>query len=166
MEILSALGTSNILICRHNILEGKKWTVSSLFNSVFQIVGNCLRTYYEGEDYDQIQYNFGKCASKYWKQLTENGICVTGTPLDTRINHHFNASLQHYRYTKLVCCEKSPENLDAGTQFSGLLLYRMYVILLYQLQSILFCFPNPHNQMWTHGGWLCFHIITINGRNT
>ena len=162
---------SNILICRRNILDGKNELVLRYLTAFFQPVGNCVRTYFEREDYDQIQYSIVKCASKCWKHLTENRICATGTPLDTRISHHFNVSLQHYRYTKFVCCEKQPDDLHAGTQISGLLLYRMYVILLCQvmcvwLQSTLFCLPNPHNQMWTHGGWLCFHIITFNGRNT
>jgi len=35
--------------------------------ALFQPVGNCVRTYFEGEDYDKTQYNFAKCASKYWK---------------------------------------------------------------------------------------------------
>jgi hypothetical protein len=51
MEILSVFGTSNILICRRNILEGKNELVLLYLTTLFQQVGNCVRTNFEGEDY-------------------------------------------------------------------------------------------------------------------
>jgi len=58
MKTLSAFETSNILICRRNILEGGKNELAVRYvTALFQSVGNCVRTYFEGEDYDKTSRN-------------------------------------------------------------------------------------------------------------